>query len=114
MKDPRRLAMLFGGNVVSELLFACALGLFVRAFGFDVGLAELILINVTVALFAGIMPIPGGIGVVEGGLTYGLVRAGMAEEPAFAAAICYRLAVFYLPPIWGFFAFRWLERNQHL
>ena len=57
---------------------------------------------------------PGGIGVVEGGLTYGLVRAGMPEEAAFAAAIFYRLAVFYLPPVWGFFAFRWLERNQHL
>ena len=112
LKDPRRLALLFGGNLVSELLFATALGLFVRGFGFDVGLAELILINVTVALFAGIIPVPGGIGVVEGGLTYGLVRAGMPEESAFAAAIFYRLAVFYLPPIWGFFAFRWLSATS--
>jgi uncharacterized membrane protein YbhN (UPF0104 family) len=28
--------------------------------------------------------------------------------------ILYRLATFYLPPIWGFFAFRWLEKNKYL
>ena len=28
--------------------------------------------------------------------------------------IFYRLASFYVPPIWGFFALRWLERNKHL
>jgi hypothetical protein len=26
----------------------------------------------------------------------------------------YRMWTFYLPPIWGFFAVRWLERNKHL
>ena len=45
---------------------------------------------------------------------FGLTQAGMPEESAFAAVILYRLASFYLPPIWGFFALRWLERNQHL
>ena len=33
---------------------------------------------------------------------------------AFGAAMLYRLATFYLPPAWGFFAMRWLQRNQHL
>ena len=60
------------------------------------------------------MPIPGGIGVAEGGLTFGLVQAGVPEEVAFAIALVYRMASFYLPPIWGFFALRWLERNEHL
>jgi uncharacterized membrane protein YbhN (UPF0104 family) len=52
--------------------------------------------------------------VVEGGLAYGLVSAGLTEEAAFAAVLLYRLATFYLPPIWGYFALRWLERNKHL
>jgi hypothetical protein len=26
----------------------------------------------------------------------------------------YRLATFYLPPIWGFVALRWLQRNRYL
>lgn len=114
LRSPRRLLMLFGGNLATELLFAMALGAFARALGFPIGLGELVLINVAVALLSGLMPIPGGIGVAEGGLSYGLMRAGVPEESAFAIAIMYRLASFYLPPIWGFFAFRWLERNDHL
>ena len=78
------------------------------------GLGEALLINIGVALLAGLLPIPGGIGVSEAGLTFGLVSAGMPEEAAFGAVILYRLATFYLPPIWGFFAMRWLQRNEHL
>lgn len=110
----RRLILLFGGNLATELLFALALQTFVRSLGYNVGLAELVLINVSVSLLSGFIPIPGGIGVVEGGLTYGLVRAGLPEEAALAAVLMYRIATFYLPPVWGFFALRWLERNKHL
>jgi len=52
---------------------------------------------------AGVMPVPGGIGAVEGGSVYGYVVAGIREEAAFAADLLYRLAPFYLPPIWGYF-----------
>jgi uncharacterized membrane protein YbhN (UPF0104 family) len=114
LRSPRRLGMLFGGNLATELLFATTLGIFARALGFPIGLAELLLINISVSLLSGLLPVPGGIGVTEAGLTLGLVRAGMGEEVAFAAVILYRLATFYLPPIWGYFALRWLERNEHL
>jgi glycosyltransferase 2 family protein len=114
LRSPRRLAMLLGGNLATEVLFALALGTFVRAFGASVGLGELLLIVIGVSLLAGLMPVPGGIGVTEGGLIYGLIAAGLSEEVAFASVITYRLATFYLPPVWGFFALRWLERNQHL
>lgn len=114
LRSPRRLLLLFGGNLATELIFAAALGGFVRAIGYEVGFGELLLINIGVSLFAGLMPVPGGIGVSEGALTFGLVQAGIPEEEAFAAVLLYRLATFYLPPIWGAFAFRWLERNDHL
>lgn len=114
LRSPRRLALLFGGNLASEVLFALALGTFARAFGFPIGLGELLLIGIAVSLLAGLLPIPGGIGVAEGGLIFGLVAAGVPEEAAFAIVIMYRLATFYLPPIWGFLALRWLTRNQHL
>ena len=114
LRSPRRLMMLFGGNIATDVLFALALQTFARSLGFHVGLAEVIVINVSVSLLSGLLPIPGGIGVVEGGLTLGLVKAGMGEEAAFAAVLLYRVATFYLPPIWGFFALRWLERNKHL
>ena len=38
----------------------------------------------------------------------------MPETTAFAAVIFYRLASFYVPPIWGFFALRWLEKTKQL
>jgi uncharacterized membrane protein YbhN (UPF0104 family) len=110
----RRIALLFGGNLATEILFAASLGVFVAAMGFRVGLDELLLINMSVALLSGLIPIPGGIGVTEGGLTFGLIQAGVPDEAALAAVLLYRLASFYLPPIWGFFALRWLERNDHL
>jgi uncharacterized membrane protein YbhN (UPF0104 family) len=114
LRSPRRLSLLFGGSLATEIMFALSLGIMVRAFGYSIGLGELILINVSVSLLAGLLPIPGGIGVTEGGLIYGLVTAGVPETVAFAAVIVYRIASFYVPPVWGFFAFRWLERNKHL
>jgi len=114
LRSSRKLAMLFGGNLASEVLFAFALGAFARAMGTPVGLGELLVINISVGLLAGIIPIPGGVGVVEGGLAFGLVNAGMTEEAALAAVLLYRISVFYLPPVWGYPAFRWLQNNGHL
>ncbi len=114
LNSPRRLVLLVGGNLATEVLFALALATFARSLGFPIGLGEAVLINVSVALLSGLMPIPGGVGVAEGGLTFGLVQTGIPEEVAFAIALLSRIASFYLPPIWGFFALRWLERNEHL
>jgi glycosyltransferase 2 family protein len=114
LQSPRRLGLLFGGNLATEILFPVALGIFTRAVGYPIGFGDLLFINISVSLLAGLLPIPGGIGVAEGALTFGLMRAGMSEEAAFAAALMYRLSNFYLPPIWGYFAFRWLQRSNHL
>ena len=40
--------MLFGGNLVAELLFALALGVFVQAFGYSLELHELLFIDMAV------------------------------------------------------------------
>ncbi len=114
LQSIRRLALLIGGNLASDLLFAGALGTFTWAFGTRVGFMDLIVIIISVSLLAGLLPIPGGVGVTEGGLALGLVSVGMPEEAAFAAVILYRLATYYVPPVWGFLALRWLERNNHL
>jgi uncharacterized membrane protein YbhN (UPF0104 family) len=114
LRSTRRLTMLLGGNLASEVLFATTLATFAAALGFRIGLGEALLINIGVAFLAGLLPIPGGIGVTEGGLTFGLISAGMPEAAAFGAVVLYRLATFYLPPVWGFFAMGWLQRNQHL
>jgi uncharacterized membrane protein YbhN (UPF0104 family) len=114
LRSPRRVVMLFGGNLAAELLFAVALGVFVQAFGYSLALHELLFINMAVSLLAGLLPIPGGIGVAEGGLIFGLTSFGVPQEAAFAAVMLYRFSTFYLPPVWGFFSLRWLERNRYL
>jgi glycosyltransferase 2 family protein len=114
LRSPRRAAMLLGGNLVAEVLFALTLGIFVQALGYPLPLHELLLITIAVSLLAGLLPIPGGVGVTEGGLIFGLTSFGVPAEAAFAAVILHRLATFYLPPIWGYFALRWLERRRYL
>ena len=114
LHSPRRLAMLFGGNLFAELLFAGALAVFCRSFGFDVPFEEVLFINMCVSLLSGLIPVPGGIGVTEGGLIFGLTSVGMPQEAAFAAVMLYRLSTFYLPPVWGLFSLRWLEKNSYL
>jgi uncharacterized membrane protein YbhN (UPF0104 family) len=114
LRDAHKLGLLLGGSLATEILFATALGLFANALGFNVSLADLLVLNISIGLLGSLVPIPGNIGVAELGLSVGLVSAGMTEEAALAAVLLYRAATFYLPPIWGFFAMRWLQRNRLL
>ncbi len=110
----RRWGPLFGGNLLSQVLFATTLGICVLAFGHHVSLVNLLAINVLTSFFAGLMPVPGGIGVTEGALTAGLVAAGVPEAAALSAVLVYRILTYYLPPAWGFFTMRWLEKHDYL
>ena len=68
-------------------------------------------INTAAALLGGLVPVPGGVGVTEAILTAGLVAAGVDQATAFAAAVTYRVLYAYLPPVWGWFALRWLAEQ---
>lgn len=114
LRGAGKLRLLILGNLATELLFSAALGVFARALGHPIPFGEVLLINESVALLSSFIPVPGGIGVVEYGLTIGLTSAGMTPESAIVTVILYRLSTFYLPPIWGFFCFRWLQRNRYL
>jgi glycosyltransferase 2 family protein len=102
LRRSNRLALLIGGSLATELLFATALGLMARGFGDHVAFSELILINSATSLLSSFIPVPGGIGVVEVSLEVGLISAGMTPSAATATILLYRLANFYLPPLWGF------------
>lgn len=114
LRSPSRVARLLGANLAAELLFATTLGIVLAAFGTSLPLATLLVINVSVALFAGIMPVPGGIGVSEGAYVLLLTAAGLDDATAFGVAIAYRMVTCYLPPIWGAAAFRRLEADGQL
>lgn len=114
LRSPRKAAQIFGGNFGSELLFASTLGVCLHAFGGSASIVDLLVINTLVALFAGLMPVPGGIGVSEAAITAGLGMIGIEPDTAFAVALSYRMCTFYLPPLWGAVALRWLERHRFL
>ena len=114
LRSPSKVTMLFLGNLTAQLMLAMILGICLRAFGERASFAGLVLVNTFVALFAGFMPVPGGMGVSEAALTAGLVALGVPNAAAMSTAIAYRLATFYLPPIWGSFATRWLKRHSYL
>ncbi len=114
MGNRRKRLELFGGNVGSEVLYAIALGATCHAYGVDLSLAQLILINTGASVLSSFIPVPGGIGAAEATLTAGLVAMGVDESTAFAIAFTQRLCTFYLPPIWGYFSLRWLSRKAYI
>jgi len=114
LRGSNRLGLLLGGSLATEVLFAASLGLFAAAFGQDVSFADLLLINIIGSLLASVIPVPGGIGVTEFAITAGLASTGVPEDLALVIALLYRSATFYLPPIWGFFAMQWLQKNRYL
>ncbi len=114
LSSPRRLISVVLANLLVQLLFSLTIYTVLRAFGQDVGFADAVLVNVCVALFAGLMPVPGGVGVTVGALTAGFTALGVDSSTAMAAAITYRILTFYLPPCLGYFTLRSLRRQRLL
>ncbi len=105
---------LFGGTFAQELLYSLSLGATCMAYGVHLNLAELIFVNTAASVLSGVIPVPGGIGAAEATLTAGLMALGVEQTTAFAIAITQRLCTFYLPPIWGYFSLRWLNRKGYV
>ena len=114
LRHPKKVLLLLGGNLIAQVVLAIILGVCLHAFGYSASLAELILINTFVSLFAGFMPVPGGVGVAEAGYTAGLIAIGIPEGAATATALAFRLVTFYLPPLWGVLAMRWMKKESYL
>ncbi|WP_456847046.1 lysylphosphatidylglycerol synthase transmembrane domain-containing protein [Cellulomonas sp. P5_C6] len=114
LRRPGKIFAMLGGNLGAQLLQAAVLALCLHAFGQTAHFSQLILINTAVSLFSGLMPVPGGMGVAEAGFTLCLQAIGVPSAIAVSTAITYRLVTFYLPPIWGAAAMRWLRRREYV
>jgi uncharacterized protein (TIRG00374 family) len=114
VRNPHKALGLFGGNVISQVFFALTLWAALECYGQSLGLMQLIVINSFASVLGGIMPVPGGMGVIEAGLIGGFTAAGIPQEQAVAATFTARLFTAYLPPIWGWFALNWLRRGEYI
>jgi uncharacterized membrane protein YbhN (UPF0104 family)/tRNA A-37 threonylcarbamoyl transferase component Bud32 len=114
LRSPPKVGLILAGNLGAQLLQAIVLGLCLQAFGYHATLAELILVNTISNLLAGFMPVPGGMGVAEAAYTAGLVALGVPSAAAMSTAIAFRMVTYYLPPVWGAIAMRWLRQHSYL
>jgi uncharacterized membrane protein YbhN (UPF0104 family) len=71
----------------------------------------IVLMAYLIGQLGGLLPIPGGIGGIDGGLIGTFVVYGVAAAPTTAAVLAYRLILFWLPLLVGSIAFTSLQRG---
>jgi uncharacterized membrane protein YbhN (UPF0104 family) len=81
-----------------------------HAFGASPALT-VILMGYLIGQLGGLLPLPGGIGGIDGGLLGTLVVYGAPAASAAAAVLAYRVILFWLPLIVGGIAFASLRRG---
>lgn len=80
-----------------------------HAFGFSPAIT-VILMGYLIGQLGGILPLPGGLGGIDGGLIGTLIVYGTPAAAAAAAVIVYRVILFWLPLLVGAVAFSSLRR----
>jgi uncharacterized protein (TIRG00374 family) len=81
-----------------------------HAFGLSPDIT-VILMGYLIGQLGGLLPLPGGLGGIDGGLIGTLVVYGIAAAPVTAAVLVYRVILFWLPLIVGGAAFVSLRRS---
>jgi glycosyltransferase 2 family protein len=114
LRQPSRAIGLLASNFVYWNVLGITLWLTLQAVGASLGYGSALFIAAGTSLFAGFMPVPGGIGVAEATMGALLIAFGIDDSVALAVTASYRVITFYLPALEGFFGTRWLERNQYI
>jgi uncharacterized membrane protein YbhN (UPF0104 family) len=81
-----------------------------HAFGYAPPLT-IILLGYLIGQLGGLLPLPGGLGGIDGGLIGTLIVYGARAAPTTAAVLVYRVILFWLPLIAGTIAFISLRRG---
>jgi undecaprenyl-diphosphatase len=105
-RRPEKLAQLFGGAALGKLFTIGAFVVSCRAFGIELGFAELGALYLFGNTVGSAVPTPGGVGGVEAALIAVLTGAGVGDAEAAAAVLIFRLATYWLPVIPGYLCLR--------
>jgi uncharacterized protein (TIRG00374 family) len=81
-----------------------------RAFGAAPAPAAVVL-GYLLGYLANAIPVPGGVGVLDGGLTAALILYGAPATHAAAAVLLYHAIAFWLPSVGGVVAYAALQRG---
>src|SRR2546421_6733039 len=117
VRDPARLTFHPGGGLVGAMgslgfdigvLFAC-----LAAAGHVPPLAAVVLAY-QIAYLSNLIPVPGGIGVLDGSMIGMLVLYGVGGTVATAATLVYHAIALWVPAVLGTIAFIMLQRTKRL
>ena len=112
LDSPARAARLFGGSAVVTLGYttafvAATLAVIPHTAGLGAALVYLAALPV-----ASLLPVPGGVGILDTLLVAGELLDGASIVPAIVAVLVFRLITYWLVIIPGFVAYRHLTRQQ--
>ena len=82
-----------------------------HAFGYSPDLG-IVLMGYLIGQMGGLLPIPGGVGGIDGGLIGTLIVYGAPAAVVAAAVLVYRCILFWLPLLLGSIAFFQLRRSM--
>ncbi|MCU1431028.1 MAG: flippase-like protein [Actinotalea sp.] len=112
---PGRLAVAVGGNLLMTLGYLGAFYACLAAFGLTLSPIDLALIYLLGNTAGAVVPVPGGVGAVEGALIAGLTAAGGLSLPeATSVAFLFRALTFWARVPFGWVAMRVLQRTGEL
>ncbi|WP_245655722.1 lysylphosphatidylglycerol synthase transmembrane domain-containing protein [Microtetraspora fusca] len=114
LQSPSKIVEALGGTLLLTIAFVICLGACVRAFGGDLSFAAIAVVFLTANAIGSAAPTPGGLGAVEGALSFGLTVAGLPGSVSLSAVLLYRLMTFWLPVLPGWASFAWLQRHNAL
>lgn len=104
---------LLGASLLHQLTLALVLVACVWAVGVPgVSVGETLVLMAVVKVAASLVPLPGGIGVVDLGLLAALTRAGAPETEAAAAVLAFRGLTYVLPILTGAAAVVWWRSRR--
>jgi uncharacterized membrane protein YbhN (UPF0104 family) len=80
--------------------------------GDELGVTEFARVFFVAHILGSLAPTPGGVGVIEAGLTGALVAAGVQADVALAGVIVYRFITYVLPILVGTGLYLWWRRTR--
>jgi uncharacterized protein (TIRG00374 family) len=112
---PTRLVSGIGGSLLTSIAYILCLAASLQAVGESrVPLASVAVVYLTASAIGSIIPIPGGIGAVEGAMSLALSAAGVQYGAAITAVLLFRTVTFWLPAPAGWLALHYLQRQDVL
>jgi undecaprenyl-diphosphatase len=114
LRLPIRRVQLFGGATAITVTYMATLVVSLYAVGANISVIDIAAVYLAASIIGNASPTPGGLGAMEAAFVAGLTTFGLPTDAAVAGTLLYRLLTFWLPIIPGFFAFRFLQRENYL